>query len=141
MTCGQHHLYVIELKKSVWEKETKFRNKNKHLPSNYEGKCYYVGQTKHHPECRYKQHAASKARRNNPRAGFLCNCFSEATVKRLFNKRRSATYVGDYHKKGGLRPSVYGALNPIATTLEDAQLAEAALAQQLRDQGFAVHSA
>lgn len=43
--------------------------------------------------------------------------------------------------KGGLRPILYSELNPVASTKAAAELAEKSLAQQLRDQGFAVHSA
>lgn len=139
--CQKYHLYVIELKSSVWKKEKNFRKKNPHLKDDYNGKCYYVGLTKHRPECRYKQHVAPSARRNNPKCGFMCNCFKNETVKRYFNKRRSANFVGDYHEKGGLRPKLYAKGNPITGSVKEAKKAEAVLAQSLREQGFAVHSA
>ena len=43
--------------------------------------------------------------------------------------------------KGGLRPFIYARLNPVGETKEAAEIAEKSLAQQLRDQGLAVHSA
>ena len=43
--------------------------------------------------------------------------------------------------KGGLRPVIYSQLNPVGETKEAAEIAEKSLAQQLRNQGFAVHSA
>jgi len=40
-----------------------------------------------------------------------------------------------------LRPALFSKLNPAANTKEEAEFAEKKLAQKLRAQGFAVHSA
>ena len=55
-SSSKYYVYVIELKKQVWAKEASYQKKNPHLTKQYVGKCYYVGQTSHLPECRYKQH-------------------------------------------------------------------------------------
>ena len=137
---NKYCVYVIELKKTVWIKEPGFRKKNPHLKKAYDGKCYYVGPTSHLPECRYKQHVSS--RRDTPGNRFICGCFTEKPIKREFTKKnRSGRYVAKYHIKGGLRPVLFNKLNPVANTKEKAELAEKGLAQQLREQGFAVHSA
>lgn len=136
----KYFVYAIELKKTVWIKEASFRKKNPHLTNQYDGKCYYVGQSSHLPECRYKQHVSK--RRDTPGNKFICGCFTEKPIKREFNKKnRPGRYVAKYHKKSGLRPIFYNKLNPVADTKKAAELAEQSLAQQLRDQGFAVHSA
>jgi hypothetical protein len=139
--CGEYHLYVIELKKGVL-KEPIFLKKNPHLPEGYKGRCFYVGQSKHTPECRYKQHLASEARRRRESTGFLCSCFSEEEVKRRFTPHnRSGKFVRQYHKKGGLRPVFYKEMNPVSSTKEDAEKKEKVLAETLRSLGYAVHSA
>ena len=81
----KHYVYVIELKKTVWIKEASFQKKNPHLSKQYDGKCYYVGQTSHLPECRYKQHVSK--RRDTPGNKFICCCFTEKPTKRAFNKK------------------------------------------------------
>jgi hypothetical protein len=139
-SSSKYYVYVIELKKTVWIKEASFQKKNPHLTKQYDGKCYYVGQTSHLPECRYKQHVSR--RRDTPGNKFICGCFTEKPIKREFTKKnRPGRYVAKYHKKGGLRPTLFNKLNPAANTKEGAELAEKKLAQKLRVQGFAVHSA
>ena len=140
LKTSKHYLYVIELKKTILIKEPSFRKKNSHLKREYNGKCYYVGQTSHLPECRYKQHVSK--RRDTPGSNFTCACFTEKPTKREFkSSNRPGRFVPEYHKKGGLRPDLFNKLNPAADTKEKAELAEKKLAQHLRDQGFAVHSA
>ena len=137
---NEYSVYVIELKKTIWIKEAGFRKKNPHLTKEYNGKCYYVGQTSHQPECRYKQHVSK--RRDTPGSMFICGCFTEKPRKREFtSKNKPGRFVKEYHMKGGLRPIIYAQLNPVGETKEVAEIAEKSLAQQLRNQGFAVHSA
>ena len=137
---NKYCVYAIELKKTVWANEVGFRKKNPHLTEEYNEKCYYVGQTSHLPECRYKQHVSK--RRDTPGNKFICGCFTEKPIKREFTKKnRPGRFVRDYHMNGGLRPILYRMLNPVGSTKAAAELAEKSLAKQLRDQGFAVHSA
>ena len=137
---NEYYVYAIELKKTIWIKEAGFRKKNPHLTKEYNGKCYYVGQTSHQPECRYIQHVSK--RRDMPGNKFNCGCFTENPIKREFSrKNRPGRFVKEYHIKGGLRPFIYARLNPVGETKEAAEIAEKSLAQQLRDQGLAVHSA
>ena len=124
-TCS---VYAIELKKTVWLQEAGFRKKNPHLPKEYNGSCYYIGQSRHLPECRYKQHVSK--RRNTPGAQFMCGCFTEQPIKRAYRPSNSpGRYVSKYHMSGGLRSALFEALNPVADTQEAAELAEKRLAQ------------
>jgi hypothetical protein len=140
--CGKYHVYVIELKKSVLKEKT-FLAKNKHLPEGYKGRCFYVGQTAHVPECRYKQHVAKESRRNRENGGFMCACFSkesgEATLRPFKPRNSPGKFVNKYHKKGGLKPVFYKELNPVGKTKKESEAAEKKLAQDLRNLGYAVH--
>ena len=136
----KYYVYAIELRKTVWVNEAVFRKKNPHLKKEYNGKRYYIGQSSHLPECRYKQHVSE--RRDKPGTKFCCGCFTEKPIKREFTKQnRPGRFVRKYHMKGGLRPILYCELNPAASTKAAAKLAEKSFAQSLREQGFAVHFA
>jgi len=110
--CGNFHVYVIELRRSVLGHESNFPFEG----DLDEGKnVYYVGQTKHSVECRYKQHVAP--RHNLSRTGFCCNCFTEDAILRPFtNFNAPGKYVNIYHKKGGLRPECHYDENPAVNT-------------------------
>jgi len=145
--CGNSHVYVIELKKKVLDKKPGFPFEGELTRGK---RVYYVGQTSHSVECRYKQHVAP--RKNKSRKGFYCNCFTEETVFREFKHKNSAgNYVNEYHKKGGLRPKLYHEKNPAVRKPEDNYpgmmkdisdkivQAEEDLALELRSMGHAVH--
>ena len=142
-SCGNYHVYVIELKKSVLEREPSFP---------FEGdlarrkRVYYVGMTKHRPYCRYTQHVG---KRTKSRKNFDCTCFTEETVRR--KKKKAGEFVNKYSKRSGLRQKLFAHLNPtvrtdvpkrkgIAIELEElAKDAERQLAETLRADGHAVH--
>jgi len=142
-SCGNWHAYAIELRHVVLENETSFP---------FEGalgsgcKIFYVGITTHTAECRYNQHVA---RRNRNRSKFTCPCFTDEPELRAL--KRPGKYVNKYRQSGGLSPFYFAHLNPVSRTdgetrkgmLEEAkkiaEQAEAALAEELRDEGHAVH--
>ena len=136
-SCGLHHVYVIELENEVLSKDKKF---TPHFldRSDTTVKCYYVGETKHRTECRYKQHVAKPSAKH-----FTCSCFSKETDEpklrkfTKFNKGNKATK--QFHEKGGLRPELFTHLNPIKGGKTAAVEAEKSLALSLRADGHAVH--
>jgi len=135
-SCGLHHVYVIELKNEVLSKDKKFAP---HFldRSDTTVKCYYVGETKHRPECRYNQHVAKRTR---PRKHFKCFCTTakpELKPFTIYNKGNKAT--NKFHEKGGLRPELFAHLNPIKGGKTAAVEAEKSLALSLRADGHAVH--
>ena len=146
-SCGNGHVYVIELKKKVLEKEPGFPFEGE-LPRGK--RVYYVGETSHSPECRYKQHVADREKKS--RKGYMCNCFSDEPEKREFKPSNGpGKYVFEYHKKGGLRPELYRDKNPadrkpeenyrgMMKDLKEKRVgAEEDLALELRSMGHAVH--
>jgi hypothetical protein len=142
-SCDNWHVYAIELRQVVLEKEPGFP---------FEGtlgrgkKIFYVGITKHTAECRYNQHVA---KRNRNRSRFTCPCFTEEPELR--DLKKPGKYVNEYRKKGGLSPFYFSHLNPVVRTdgeaykgmmeelEEDAKDAEEELAEELRAEGHAVH--
>ena len=86
-SCGNHHVYVIELKEEVLEDPTFCPDR----PSNAgpHSKCYYVGETKHRVDCRFTQHRAKKRRRKKEGATFDCTCKTGNVVKVEFNAYNS----------------------------------------------------
>ena len=142
-SCGNWHVYAIELRHVVLENEPSFPFEGQ-LSSG--GKVFYVGVSRHTPECRYKQHVA---RRNRHRTQFSCSCFTDEPVLRPLKK--PGKFVNQYRKKGGLSPYYFAHLNPVSRTdgetrpgmMDDAkqiaELAEATLANELREDGHAVH--
>ena len=142
-SCGNWHVYAIELRHVVLEQEASFPFEGG-LGSG--GKVFYVGVTKHTPECRYNQHVA---RRNRSRTQFTCACFTDEPVLRPLKK--PGRYVNKYRKSGGLSPFYFAHLNPVSRIDGDtrpgmmdearrvAERAEVSLAEELRAEGHAVH--
>ena len=140
-------MYVIELRRSVLDDEPGFPFDG---ILGLDKRVYYVGQTSHSVECRYKQHVAPRNKKS--RKGFNCNCYTEDVILRPFTKFNApGEYVNEYHKKGGLRPKLHYGENPAVDTkietyrgmmddLEElAEQAEEDLALDLRAEGNAVH--
>ena len=82
-SCGNHHVYVIELKEEVLDDPAFCPDR----PSNAgpHSKCYYVGETKHRVDCRFTQHGAKKRRRKKEGATFDCTCKTGKVVKVEFD--------------------------------------------------------
>jgi len=102
-----YNVYVIKLDKEVMISK-KFREKNPHM--NTKLACYYIGQTIHDPETRFKQH----------KAGYKANRF-----------------VKKYGLK--LIPRKFEKYNPIKKRVEAEQI-ERWLANKLRKKGHGVWS-
>ena len=104
MSCN---VYVIELDKEVLISK-KFREKNPHL--NPRKACFYVGQTTHDPETRFKQH----------KTGYKSNRFVKKYGLRLI-------------------PQIFKKFNPIPKR-KDAEFIEKWIAEKLREKGHGVWS-
>jgi len=102
-----YYVYVIELDKQILQSK-KFRKQNQNL--NPKKTCYYVGQSYHPPEERFKQH----------KQGYKAN-----------------TFVTKYGIK--LHPRKYKKYNPIKTR-QQAEQTEQYLTQKLRKKGHGVWS-
>lgn len=102
-----YYVYVIELGKEII-KSKKFRKRNPNL--NPKRTCYYVGQTCHDPEVRFKQH----------KTGYKANHFVKKYGLRL-SRRKFKKY------------------NPIKTR-EEAETIERKLTEKLRKKGHGVWS-
>ena len=132
-SCGNHHVYVIELTPDVLENK-KFFPARQTLSS--EPRCFYVGQTTHRPDCRYKQHV----RKNRTNRNFDCYCESGQPLRTAFTAfNRGNRFVRDHHMPSGLRPELFSHLNPIYKGQEMALKLEKQLAQELIAAGHAVH--
>jgi hypothetical protein len=105
---------VIELSKRVFTENAKFRQANPQFNGVLE--CLYVGMTSKTPAERFKQH----------KTGYVNSK----------GHKLSAAIVNKYG--GYLRPSLYDHLNTRPMTREQALLAEAKLAGDLRREGYAV---
>ena len=102
-----YNVYVIELDKEVL-KSKKFRERNPYM--NPRLACYYVGQTTHDPNIRFKQH----------KAGYKANRFVKKYGTRLV-------------------PQIFMKFNPIAKRKE-AEFLEQWIAEKLREKGHGVWS-
>jgi hypothetical protein len=102
-----YNVYVIELDKKV-VKSKKFRERNPYMNPNKT--CFYVGQTAHDPDLRFKQH----------KEGYKSNSFVRKYG--LFLRRR-----------------IYKKYNPIETRNE-AEKIEQKLTEYLRKKGHGVWS-
>ena len=135
--CSGAHVYAVELKLEVIT-EKKFRM-SAGVSENFIGRCFYVGQTrKHTVECRYyNQHRAKKSTRKQTDATFECTCKTGLAREEKYDAyNRGNPYVRKYAK--GLAYELFSHLNPLPKKYEP-KVAEAALADSLRSQGFAVH--
>ena len=102
-----YNVYVIELDKEVLISK-KFREKNPHMKTRLA--CYYVGQTIHDPNTRFKQH----------KTGYKANRFAKKYGVRL-------------------EPRIFSKFNPIAKRKE-AEFIEQWIADKLREKGHGVWS-
>jgi hypothetical protein len=107
-----HNVYVVELSKSVWTADHKFRAANPHYMGAME--CLYVGMTSLAPSERFKKHKTG--------------------AKSKKGYKISSKYVEKYGLY--LRPSLFEQYNPL--TLADAKVMEERLANSLRKEGYAV---
>lgn len=107
-----HNVYVVELRKSIYTDNWRFRKEN----PQYRGvlECLYVGMTSLDPKQRFLKHK------------------SGATSKK--GHKISSNIVEKYGMY--LRPSLYEGLNPM--TRAQATKMEKELALKLRQQGYAV---
>ena len=134
--CEDGHVYVIELKESALDDKKFAPDFNRDNFKSGITKCFYVGETKHTPQCRFNQHLA---KRKKPRTGFMCRCNKE-TVKVPFDAyNRGSKKVSNHYKKGGLRPKIYRDYNPVKGNKEKRRKVEKELSESLRKQGHAVH--
>jgi hypothetical protein len=133
--CNGAHVYVIELKSEVIA-DLKFREKTG-ISENFTGRCFYVGQTSaHRVECRFKQHRAKKSSRRRGES-FPCTCKNGKPVDIPYHYGNGGNpFVRKYAK--GLAYELFSHLNPLPKKYEP-KVAEAELAESLRNQGFAVH--
>jgi len=107
-----HNVYVIELDKSVWSKNRKFRDAN---PTwNGVSSCLYVGMTSHSPKERLEKHLSGYRNKKGVKI--------------------SSNIVEKYGRY--LRPSLYSPLNPM--TKQRAVRLEKDLAESLKKRGYAV---
>ena len=102
-----YNVYVIELDKEVL-KSKKFRLKNPNM--NPQKTCFYVGQTIHDPQTRFKQH----------KEGYKSNRFVKKYGLRL-------------------EPRIYSKFNPIKKRKE-AEYLEQWITEKLREKGHGVWS-
>jgi predicted GIY-YIG superfamily endonuclease len=102
-----YNVYVIELDRQVLYSK-KFREKNPNM--NTRRTCYYIGQTTHDPNIRFKQH----------KTGYKAN-----------------RYVKKYGLR--LRPRKFNKYNPIQRR-EEAEHIERCLTEKLRRKGHGVWS-
>tara|TARA_B100000029_G_C17436541_1_gene909868 strand:- start:62 stop:544 length:483 start_codon:yes stop_codon:yes gene_type:complete len=131
------HVYVIELKSEVLEERDFAPDfcRKKYEPKVT--KCLYVGQSKHQPYCRYKQHIAKRSR---PRTAFVCKC-SGKNKKILFHfSNKGNKHTKKYYKKGAILGELFKHLNPVIGDTQYRRKVEKELAQDLRAKGHAVHS-
>jgi ribosomal protein L37AE/L43A len=130
--CGQAHLYVIKLEKSIWAKKQRFRDANPHYDVNRSRMMLYVGKTSDHvPRCRQSQHQRYE------HGTWVCYCgFADEQNAYSFYHRPSPFIKG--FTKGHFRPELFRDWNPV--TRETVEQKEAELAKSLREQGYAVWS-
>jgi hypothetical protein len=109
-----YQVYVVELRKSVFTEDWKFRAANPQFNGVLE--CLYVGMTSKTPAERFKQHKTA-----------------------YINKKGHKISANIVQKYGAyLRPSLYEHINAKPMTRQQALLMEEELAWDLRRQGYAV---
>ncbi len=120
-----YFVYVIELDPAV-ARIRRFRDRNPRM--DLDGRCLYVGQSAHEPDCRYRQHKECHGR--NIRFSCICDRKSGRFRKNLSNR---------YARKYGLflRRQLYEKRNPIRTR-KQAERIEHELAMRLRASGHGV---
>ena len=108
-----YQLYVIELRKTIFTENKKFRDANPQF--NGVNECLYVGMTSKSPKIRFEQH------------------------KKRIQSKKGVHIASNYVYKYGifLRPSLYQNL-PKYINRDDALKAEQNLANALKQQRYAV---
>lgn len=159
--CGGHHVYVIELEDAA-RMHRPWRDRDVDHPARDLGVCLYVGMTAHRVGCRLEQHRAWA----DDLDGFWCGCFMGGqAVWRPFlgraarggaapagaeaaeaaeaaatgapaGRTRGNRWAGTFARR--LRPQFFWRHNPLASQ-EEALAREAALAEELRGDGYRVH--
>ncbi|MDX6768186.1 MAG: hypothetical protein SF051_01530 [Elusimicrobiota bacterium] len=120
-----YFVYAIELDPEV-KKRPRFVARN---PDMLEfGRCFYVGQSIHEPECRYRQHKEC----HGDDITFACIC---AVKRGVFTKRLSNNYARRFGVR--LHREAYEGLNPIRTR-KQAERLEDQLARDLQADGHGV---
>ena len=120
-----YFVYVIELDEAV-KKSRKFLERNP-LMLPY-GRCFYVGQSAHDPDCRYRQHKECWGEFAN----FSCIC---GRKRGKFTKKLSNLYARKYGR--WLARGYYEKHNPLRTRAQ-AESLEAQLAGELQADGHGV---
>ena len=126
--CGKYHLYLMKLNPTIKRKK-RFKEAN---PDYVEGQpLYYVGKTKHHPRCRQSMHQTYN-KTGHPK--WQCYCQVSPGSNDFEGFWQNPSFFVRKHTKGYLK-SVE--LRPYSNT-KAAAMAERALANRLRKQGFGV---
>ncbi len=120
-----YYVYVIELDPEV-AAISRFCERNPEMEPG--GPCYYVGQSVHEPDCRYRQHKEC----HGPVIKFSCIC---EKPKGDFSKNLSNRYARKYGR--WLKRDLFEKRNPLRTRRE-AEAMEARLAAELQARGCGV---
>ena len=120
------YVYVIELDPAVTAIR-RFRKRNPDM--DMDGLCFYVGQSAHEPDCRYRQHKLC----HGENVDFDCICGRRR--KLVIKKNVSNRYARKFGKC--LRANRFEKYNPMKTRAE-AERMEAKLARELQAQGHGV---
>jgi len=120
-----YYVYVIELDEAV-KKSRKFAERNAGMLPY--GRCFYVGQSIHDPDCRYRQHKECWG----DEIAFSCICDRK---QGRFTKRLSNGFARRFGKF--LARELYEKRNPLRTRA-DAERMEERLARELQADGHGV---
>ncbi len=133
--CGKYHVYVIQLKPAA-AKVPRFKKANPGLDSARP--CFYVGSTRHKPQCRLNQHKRFFAGHDS----FECPCGKgKAARTRFFFNRgprgrtRGNRFAGEFGMF--LKSDIVADLNPLPTRALAEKL-EQQLGEELRELGHGV---
>ena len=140
-SCGNHHVYAIELRMEVLDDV----NYCPERPSNAgeHSRCFYIGETEHRSDCRFTQHRAKKRRRNMEGATFSCTCKTGIAEEIKFSPYNSPSkWPNKYRFKSRALISEKWVLsrNPISGGKISAKNAEKELTEWLLAQGHYAHS-
>jgi hypothetical protein len=133
--CGKYHVYVIQLKASV-ASIPRFKKVNPGMdPAR---PCFYVGSTKHKPQCRLNQHKRFFADHNS----FDCPCGKGKKNRTRFflnrgprGRTRGNRFAGEFGLF--LKSEIVADLNPLSSRAK-AEGLEHQLAVELRELGHGV---
>lgn len=121
-----YFVYVIELDPVVVGESKRFRDRNPDMKPG--ARCFYVGQSYHEPDCRYRQHKLC----HGGRVDFDCVCERRT---RTIQKNVSNRFVREYGR--WLSRDIYERHNPVRTRKRAEELEER-LALELRSRGHGV---